>query len=140
MTGREEFLTVVSSVVSLSDESGMSGDSLVDYLSLESQFGVNDVVDGTEDTIGLDDGVVSLGQWAISDFSGTLLISGDFISDSVIVRVFRVSIKVESMAISQVSNMSISSNWVWDSRNCHNGESQSKENGCGLHVDAFFKV
>jgi len=76
--------TVVKPLVNSVDP-WVTSDTLVDNLSLESTVGGRDVVDGTENTVRLDNGVVSLGQITITDFSSRLLVTSDLISYPIVV-------------------------------------------------------
>jgi len=78
---------------------GVTGDSLIEDLSLESSLGVNNIVYGTEDAIGLDETVVTLGNGSIADLRSALDITGVLIGDPVTVLVSRISMDVIMMTV-----------------------------------------
>jgi hypothetical protein len=74
-----------SSVSSSESSLSVVSNSLVQDLSLESSLGVDDVVDSSDDTVRLEERVRSLGDVAISDFPGVLVVTGVLVGDSVVV-------------------------------------------------------
>jgi hypothetical protein len=96
--------------------------SLVDNLGLESSLRVDNIVDSSDDTIGLEKAVGSLGHSSISVFVGRLVVSGVLIVDSVAVLVFGVSIVVSP---------AVSCNFG----NCDSHKGQENCGGSSVHFD-----
>jgi len=103
----------------------MTCDSLVDHLSLEASNWGGDVVHGTEDAIGLNQAVGSLGHIPISDLNSRLLVSGDFVGHSVAEFVGRVGINVMGMKMAGVGSVG-------------GGEGDDGKKDSCTHFDAFY--
>jgi len=112
---------------------GMDSSSGVDDLGLESVDGVSDVVDGTEDTIGLDKRVRSLDDSSVTGFGGGLLVSGVFVSNSVVVGVSWVGIDISG----NNWGSGVTDSWANDSSGGDSGASQSEDNLDGNHDDCL---
>jgi len=90
--------SVVTSVISVVVVNvGVSSDSLIQNLSLESSLGVNDIIHSPQNAIWLDEGVTSLSNVTISDFSGTLDITGMFICHAIGVLISWIGVNIVVM-------------------------------------------
>jgi hypothetical protein len=96
----------ISVSVTLAVDWSVVGDSLVQNLSLESSLGADDVVNSSEDTVGLQNRVRSLGQTTISVFVSGLEVSGMFVIDTIVVLVFWVSVVIVSSVAMSIPSMS----------------------------------
>jgi len=132
-------MTSMTSVMSVVVEDGwVSGNSLVEDLRLETSLGGRDVVDGPEDTIGLNEAVRSLGHISITDFAGALNITGVLIGNSITVFVSGVGVDivvvVSVMAVTMMAMSPSETTFPELGASSGNKGQDSNEN---LHVESF---
>lgn len=97
-------MSVMVTMVHLLVYRGMVGHSLIHYLSLESSLRVDHVVDRSEDTVRLEDGVRPLGHLAIPVLVGSFVVPGMLVVNAIAVLVLGVGVVV---VVSVVMSMGV---------------------------------